>query len=730
MWRAAVWAAGLAVCAAQNEEIVIDILPESYESDTPAQAVYNRLLDAVTVQNDGSSGADAFDSLKGIGPDGMVMTHELSDPHAAGVDIYSETGLKAVAGSNFELTAGGTLDARIQDSAEATVGALDLQSLASTSILSGDDAELAVDGDLGAVATGAVELDALSMESRVAGTLDLIAGGSATVATGGAATLDAASLDANVRGDISASGAALNLEGSKTLSVVAGEIDVQTPGSVRLAGNGAYAELDGSTDIEFETFLWKSSDTFDVFENTLPAEVSDVTEIVIRGTTGSAASIVAAAQTTITLQLGEMAGGAMTWRTVWTSKVGVGTYSADGQVIKLDRLYAISAMRLSSDAGDGKTFQGWSTVQIMLGKEVANGAVRVASASNLEATAADGVLLNAQTVQLNAASELDVSASDSASLLSDKVSVQASDSLEAAAGSLNMHVSDSINAFSGGDVSGSFGAVTAESRGDASLSAAGDVSIAGQSADLSLSGPLSADATELKIRTQEEASLHTATLSAVAAESASLHTTDASLSLSGQMSAFMNTGDILAMGDISVQSAGGLDVRNKDFSMESQAATLMSREMDAIVGNLKLHAQQEEPHHQVTVPLDCDAVTGGCESLGESSEFAMLHDLAEMLNVPHERLRVRVKGVGGVDGSGRRRMESAPANPFKQWTVDEVAAWIEDILGYENVAAGAARENVDGAMAIEMTRADWMELGASGMKAAKIITAVQREMIK
>ena len=100
------------------------------------------------------------------------------------------------------------------------------------------------------------------------------------------------------------------------------------------------------------------------------------------------------------------------------------------------------------------------------------------------------------------------------------------------------------------------------------------------------------------------------------------------------------------------------------------------------------------------------------------------------LNLPMERLRVRVKGVGGVDGSGRRRMESAPANPFKQWTVDEVAAWIEDILGYENVAAGAARENVDGAMAIEMTRADWMELGASGMKAAKIITAVQREMIK
>ena len=91
------WAAGLAVCAAQNEEIVIDILPESYESDTPAQAVYNRLIDAVTVQNDGSSGADGFDSLKGIGPDGMVMTHELSDPHAAGVDIYLY-GLDAEAG--------------------------------------------------------------------------------------------------------------------------------------------------------------------------------------------------------------------------------------------------------------------------------------------------------------------------------------------------------------------------------------------------------------------------------------------------------------------------------------------------------------------------------------------------------------------------------------------------------------------------------------------------------
>ena len=71
-------------------------------------------------------------------------------------------------------------------------------------------------------------------------------------------------------------------------------------------------------------------------------------------------------------------------------------------------------------------------------------------------------------------------------------------------------------------------------------------------------------------------------------------------------------------------------------------------------------------------------------------------------------------------------METAPQS-IREWSSVELAEWLHGVLGLQSVAGNTLREGIDGAMAVEMVRSDWMELGASGVKAAKIITEVRRE---
>ena len=704
----------------------IQILPEDKESSESAQEVLDKLTAAISDGGD----ADSFALLRDIAPETLSAKMMRDKDHAA-VDVYSESAFNAVANDDFKVTAGGTFEGRIQENADVVVGGLEVQTLRKISVSSGDNADVGIDGDIAATATGAVSLDAATVQTRIKESTGLVAGGDLSMTAGGDSSFDAASLLANIRGDIDVSGGAMSLSGTKELSVVAGDIDVKTPGSVRLAGSGGYAELDGTTDIEFDTFMWRSAATFDFFENPLPAEVTDVTEIVIRGTSGSAASVVAAARTTLTMQLGELIDGTMTWKTVWTSKVGQGTYSLDGLVVNLDRLYSVSAMRLSSDAGDGKTFTGWSEIQILFGREIASGAVKVASAANLEATAAEGVLLNAQTVQLNAASELDISASDSARLLTKDVSVQASNSLEASTGSLDLVVTESINAFSGGDVSGSFGAVTAESRGDVSLAAAGDVSVAGQSADISLSGPLTADADSVQLHT-ESLTTNTAHLSATVADGVSLHTTDASLSASGKLSAYMASGDIVSEGSLQMRSAGELSMRTQGtIQLESVDTTrLRSKTLTTTTGNLEVHAGGGDEGKTMSVELDC----ADCVDNEEQARIQM----AEMLGIPMDRLVVsQVNDDDSAGGSGRRRMqeeEEAPPPARRKsnkpelalWSVDELEKWLARVLGLRNLAEKVVADGVDGAMAAEMDKADWVELGCTATESTRIVKALKK----
>ena len=55
-----------------------------------------------------------------------------------------------------------------------------------------------------------------------------------------------------------------------------------------------------------------------------------------------------------------------------------------------------------------------------------------------------------------------------------------------------------------------------------------------------------------------------------------------------------------------------------------------------------------------------------------------------------------------------------------------MADWLRGSLELPAVAALSVEEDVDGAMALEMVREDWMGLGASSLKTSKILAEVKK----
>ena len=127
---------------------------------------------------------------------------------------------------------------------------------------------------------------------------------------------------------------------------------------------------------------------------------------------------------------------------------------------------------------------------------------------------------------------------------------------------------------------------------------------------------------------------------------------------------------------------------------------------------------------------------------------------AQALGVPAEQLKVKLKKDGG--GAGRRQLEadldlprsmaSWSAAQFSEWLVglgSGAASWVAlawvllpplrrpppPRSSRAHAAAprrreASEREQIDGPTATEMLREDWLELGASGIKASKIMAMV------
>jgi hypothetical protein len=60
------------------------------------------------------------------------------------------------------------------------------------------------------------------------------------------------------------------------------------------------------------------------------------------------------------------------------------------------------------------------------------------------------------------------------------------------------------------------------------------------------------------------------------------------------------------------------------------------------------------------------------------------------------------------------------------WSEMQLVAWLRDMKLDAVADAAAAEEGVDGAMALEMDKEAWKELGASALKAAKIVSSLKR----
>ena len=63
---------------------------------------------------------------------------------------------------------------------------------------------------------------------------------------------------------------------------------------------------------------------------------------------------------------------------------------------------------------------------------------------------------------------------------------------------------------------------------------------------------------------------------------------------------------------------------------------------------------------------------------------------------------------------------------LQDWSDQQVAAWLRDVLKFEDVAQVVMEQGVDGATATEMIRDDWVELGVSGFKAAKVVAQLKK----
>jgi len=71
-------------------------------------------------------------------------------------------------------------------------------------------------------------------------------------------------------------------------------------------------------------------------------------------------------------------------------------------------------------------------------------------------------------------------------------------------------------------------------------------------------------------------------------------------------------------------------------------------------------------------------------------------------------------------------LASAAPSHLRDWSSEELGSWLSDAMNLPSLADAAMAEGVDGATAGAMQNADWKELGASGLQAAKVVGALAK----
>jgi hypothetical protein len=66
------------------------------------------------------------------------------------------------------------------------------------------------------------------------------------------------------------------------------------------------------------------------------------------------------------------------------------------------------------------------------------------------------------------------------------------------------------------------------------------------------------------------------------------------------------------------------------------------------------------------------------------------------------------------------------SRPPATWSTDELCSWLDGTMNLGGISAAAKEEEVDGPTAVEMDNDAWKELGATALKAAKIVASLKK----
>ena len=114
------------------------------------------------------------------------------------------------------------------------------------------------------------------------------------------------------------------------------------------------------------------------------------------------------------------------------------------------------------------------------------------------------------------------------------------------------------------------------------------------------------------------------------------------------------------------------------------------------------------------------------------------HCTLQVVKATTETLARRPEVLEGSDTTSQESTagipEGRPPSPtltvtssgVQDWSDQQVAAWLRDVLKFDDVADAVLAEGVDGAMVLEMDKDEWKELGTSGLKAAKIVSQLKK----
>jgi len=266
--------------------------------------------------------------------------------------------------------------------------------------------------------------------------------------------------------------------------------------SVRVGSMGSVVELSGAGDVEYVSYVWRSSSSFDEYENRFET-MSGVTEVVVRSVSADGARVLSSSGggSLVHMDLSSSS----SWERVWSSTVGHGSYSLDGLHVRFDMM-DVSGMRLGASPRSSPSFDGWSEVMLHFGRSVESGSVSVSASSVLEAVSGESVSVSSQSVSVSAGSSLDVSGGDSVSVVSEAISVESGSSMEVSSVRASVSVGESLDVFSGGSVAVTSSSARLDSSGDVSVTSGSAVSLSGASASVEVSDLLEVSSEEMSVR--------------------------------------------------------------------------------------------------------------------------------------------------------------------------------------------------------------------------------------